>query len=236
MFGRLEHSRQDSPENKLPHPLQNDVFMRWLSRKYLICDHSNDATAWYALGVSDASPPKRQTGSKPESHEADRAFVEVYEELRRIAQAHLKGQPPGHTLQTTALVHEAFLKLRGSKRTAGRAQFLHLAADAMRQILVDHARGKRRVKRGGGKLQRQELADVAVLAVNPDSDTILALEEAICRLEIASPRVAEVIKLRFFTGLSVEETAAATGLSQSTVHRHWRFARAWLYDALQGNQ
>ncbi len=176
--------------------------------------------------LKSQSDPKADAGGK------NQAFLEVYDELRRIAQAHLKGQPPGHTLQTTALVHEAFLKLHG-RSTENRGHFLHLAAEAMRQILVDHARGKRRAKRGGGKIHHQELADVAVLAVNPDSETILALDEAICRLESVSPRSAEVTKLRFFTGLTVDETAAATGMSASTVNRHWRFARAWLFDALR---
>jgi RNA polymerase sigma factor (TIGR02999 family) len=159
-------------------------------------------------------------------------FAEVYEELRRIARSRLKGQAEGHTLQTTALVHEAFIKLHGARPAHDRKHLIHMAAEAMRQILVDHARGKARGKRGGGKIRREELADVAALAVDPDPELILTLEDAICRLELASPRAAEVIKLRFFAGLSVEEAAEASGLSESTVQREWRFARAWLFAAL----
>jgi RNA polymerase sigma factor (TIGR02999 family) len=162
----------------------------------------------------------------------DRAFAEVYDELRRIAKAKLANERAGHTLQTTALVHEVFLKLRGSKAIESRAHFLHLAAEAMRQVLVDYARAKNSKKRGGGTVRREELATVAVLAVEPDVETIMALEEAISRLETVSPRAAEVIKLRFFAGLGVAETAEASGLSQSTVNRHWRFGRAWLFNAM----
>ena len=190
---------------------------------------------WYTCGVDAANRSTGQDDSETRSRASTPAFVEVYEELRRIARAKLKGERPGHTLQTTALVHEAFLKLRSSRAIADRKHFLHLAAEAMRQILVDHARAKQCLKRGSGTIRRQELSDVAVFAVDPDVDTILTLEEAICRLEIASPSAAEVIKLRFFAGLSAQETAEATGLSESTVHRHWRFARAWLFNAL-GNQ
>jgi len=182
--------------------------------------------------MANASSSAWQDDSQPDDPKADRAFAAVYEELRRIAKARLAEEPVGHTLQTTALVHEVFLKLRGSKVTQDRRHFLHVAAAAMRQVLVDHARGKKRKKRGGRNIRREELADVAVLAVEPDSDTILALEAAICRLEVVSPRAAEVIKLRFFTGLSIPETAQATELSESTVNRHWRFARAWLYNAM----
>ncbi len=159
----------------------------------------------------------------------------MYEELRRIAKDYLRDQSPGHTLQTTALVHEAFLKLRRKSNFESRGHFIRMAAEAMRQILVDHARAKRRNKRGGGRVKLRQLEDVAVLAVDPDSETMLALEEDLCRLEISSPRAAEVTKLRFFAGLSVEQTAAATGLSSSTVNRHWGFARAWLFDAMESN-
>jgi RNA polymerase sigma factor (TIGR02999 family) len=164
-----------------------------------------------------------------DQRKGDKAFLEVYQELRRIARAKLREQPPEHTLQTTALVHEAFLKLHGANSLCDRKHFLRLAADAMRQILIDHARAKGRLKRGGKQMRREEITDVASLTASPDSDAILALEAALCRLEIADPCAAEVIKLRFFTGLSIQETAEVTGLSGTTVNRKWKFARAWLY-------
>ena len=99
----------------------------------------------------------------------------------------------------------------------------------MRQILIDHARAKGRLKRGGKEVRREQITDVASLTASPDSDAILTLEAALCRLEVADPCAAEVIKLRFFTGLSIQETAEVTGLSGTTVNRKWKFARAWLY-------
>jgi RNA polymerase sigma factor (TIGR02999 family) len=165
---------------------------------------------------------------------ADRDFLIIYKELRKLARSCLSNQPAGHILQTTALVHEAFLKLRQSPVTNDRAHFMRLAAEAMRQVLIDHARAANRLKRGGGRRSRQELTDVACLAVEPDAELILSLEEALCRLEIAEPRAARVIKLRFYVGLTAQETAEVTGLSLRTVNREWRFARAWLYQALEG--
>jgi RNA polymerase sigma factor (TIGR02999 family) len=159
--------------------------------------------------------------------------TQVYEQLHRIAAHRIAAQPAGHTLQATALVNEAYLKVRDQPPLAGidRSHFFRLAAEAMRQVLVDHARSKARQKRGGGV--RRAMSDVAQLAAEQDSDEILALEEAIRRFELAEPRAAEVVKLRFFAGLSVEETAEATGLSVRTVNREWKFARAWLYNALE---
>ena len=160
--------------------------------------------------------------------------AQVYEQLRAIARSRLHGQPAGHTLQATALVHEALLKLRDHPSLCGgdRALFFHAAAQAMRQILVDHARAKGRVKRGGGAV-RLELADVAQLAVEQDSEQIVALDEAVSRLEVEEPSAAAVVKLRFYAGLSVEETAEVLGVSDRTVKREWQFARAWLYRALE---
>ena len=160
--------------------------------------------------------------------------AQVYEQLRAIARSRLEGQAPGHTLQATALVHEALLKLRDhpSIVAGDRALFFHSAARAMRQILVDHARAKGRSKRGGGGARR-ELADVAQLAVENDVEQILALDEAITRLEQEDPVAASVVRLRFYAGLSVEETAEVLAVSQRTVKREWQFARAWLYRALE---
>ena len=157
---------------------------------------------------------------------------QVYAQLRCIATIRLASQPPGHTLQATALVHEAFLKLqRHPSVFAGEhSHFYRVAAEAMRQILVDHARSKCRQKRGGPN--RRSMSDVAELAAQQDPDEIMALDEAIRRFEKEQPRAAEVVKLRFFAGLSVDETAQVTGLSVRTVNREWKFARAWLYNEL----
>jgi RNA polymerase sigma factor (TIGR02999 family) len=162
-------------------------------------------------------------------------FLQMYEELRRIARARLREQPVEHTLQTTALVHEAFLKLHASANDGDRRHFLRLAAEAMRQILIDHARAKGRLKRGGKLLRREEITDTASLTENSNSDAILALEKALCRLEVTDPSAAEIIKLRFFTGLSIQETAEVTGLSGTTVNRKWKFARAWLFKEIGTN-
>jgi RNA polymerase sigma factor (TIGR02999 family) len=154
--------------------------------------------------------------------------------LRRIAKVRLSGQRAGHTLQATALVHEAYLKLQkhASAFVTDRGHFFRLAAEAMRQILIDHARARGRQKRGAGP-RRRVVAEVAELAADQDPEEILALEEALERFEHIEPRAAEVVKLRFFAGLSVEETAEVTGLSVRTVNREWRFARAWLYNSLE---
>jgi RNA polymerase sigma factor (TIGR02999 family) len=157
----------------------------------------------------------------------------VYEQLHHIAVNRLAGQSVGHTLQATALVHEAYLKIQAIPALAAieRNHFFRLAAEAMRQVLVDHARSKGRQKRGGG--QRRSMSDVAQLAAENDPDEIMALEEALQRFEGVEPRAAEIVKLRFFAGLSVEETADVTGLSVRTVNREWKFARAWLFNALE---
>jgi len=158
----------------------------------------------------------------------------IYQELRKRAAAYLRRERRDHTLQPTALVNEAYLRLMGQERVAwiNRAQFFGVAAQAMRRILVDHARTRNRVKRGGGEAKRV-LTDVAELALDQDGDQILALDEAIHRLEQEDAQAAAVVKLRFFTGLSVPETAKALGISERTVKRDWQYARAWLFKTLQ---
>lgn len=157
----------------------------------------------------------------------------VYDELRALARAQLRHERPDHTLQPTALVHEAYLRLVGGNQPPwnDRQHFFRAAAEAMRRILIEHARKRRRAKRGGG-LVRVELSGVD-LGVEQDPDRLLALDDAFRRLEQQDPEAADVVRLRFFAGLSVEETAQATGLSERTVKREWAFARAWLYDALR---
>lgn len=160
---------------------------------------------------------------------------EVYAELRRLAAA-LTGQlPPGQTLTPTALVHEAYLKLVRDKDPGweGRRHFFGAAAKAMREILIDQARRKASIKRGGHG-QRIDLTEGLAL-IEPPADDVEALDEAIQQLEVAEPRLAEIVRLRYYTGLSVEETASVIGLSISTVTREWRFARAWLAGRLSGD-
>jgi RNA polymerase sigma factor (TIGR02999 family) len=157
----------------------------------------------------------------------------VYEELRRLAAQRMAGEAPGQTLEPTALVHEAYLKLVGpdpGRAWNDRGHFFAAAAEAMRRILIDRARQKRRQKRGGGR-QRVPLAEADAVAETP-ADDLLALDEALDRLAAAHPRMAELVKLRYFAGLSEEEAAAALGLSRATASRSWAFARAWLINAL----
>ena len=156
----------------------------------------------------------------------------VYQELRAMAQAHLRDERLDHSLQATALVHEAYLRLLGGDRPWNdRRHFFRAAAEAMRRILIEHARKRGRVKRGGQQV-RVELRNVDV-ATEQDLDELLALDDAFRRLQEKDPEAAEVVELRFFGGLSVEETAKAMEVSQRTVKREWAFARAWLYDALR---
>jgi RNA polymerase sigma factor (TIGR02999 family) len=152
----------------------------------------------------------------------------VYAELRRLATALSGHLPPGQTLQPTALVHEAYLKLVRNHDPGwdSKRHFFGAAAQAMREILVDQARRKASLKRGGGG-QRVELAEGLAWIEPPDGD-VLALDEAIQNLQVAEPRLAEIVMLRYYTGLSVEETALVVDRSESTVKREWRQARAWL--------
>jgi RNA polymerase sigma factor (TIGR02999 family) len=155
----------------------------------------------------------------------------VYAELRRQADRAMRRESAGHTLQTTALVHEAYLRLvdQGRAEWQNRAQFFGVAAQLMRRILVDHARGRLADKRGGGA-QRITLghADVAAPTARDDEVDLLALHEALTRLAAMDPRQARVVELRYFGGLTIEETAAALDISVATVKREWAVARAWL--------
>ena len=157
----------------------------------------------------------------------------VYDELRVLAQHRLGQEGAAHTIQATALVHEAYVRLAGPVRFANTAHFFKVAAEAMRRILIDHARGRGREKRGGEGV-RVPLTSVLDLAAAPDSEQIVAFDEAICRLEEEAALAASVVRLRFYAGLSIDETAESLGISARTVDREWRYARAWLFRALEG--
>ena len=165
----------------------------------------------------------------------DEVFPLVYAELRRIAAREMRREKPGRTLQTTALVHEAYLRLLkdASLSFENRAHFLGIAAHAMREILIEHARARSARKRGGGAV-RLTLDDLVAPVPAPSID-VLALDEALERLARLDERHARVVELRYFGGMSVEETAAALGLSPATVKRAWTIARAWLYRELGGS-
>lgn len=156
----------------------------------------------------------------------------VYEDLRVLARRALRGERPDHSLQATDLVHEAWLRLMGGTASAweGRRHFFHAAAEAMRRILIEHARARTRVKRGGHRI-RVDL-DALDLACEHDLAEVVALDDAFRRLEEEDRQAADVMRLRLFAGLSVAETAQAMGMSERTVKREWAFARAWLADAL----
>jgi RNA polymerase sigma factor (TIGR02999 family) len=160
----------------------------------------------------------------------------VYEELRKLAAAKMANEPAGQTLQATALVHEAWLRLAGPREGQAwenRGHFFAAAAEAMRRILIESARRKSRLKRGGQQ-ERVDL-DQVQLATESDPATVLSIDQALERLAKAHPQKAELVKLRFFVGLSLPEAARALNLSETTAKRHWAFARAWLYGELAGD-
>jgi RNA polymerase sigma factor (TIGR02999 family) len=173
---------------------------------------------------------------------AEQLLPLVYDELRKLAAQRLAQEKPGQTLQATALVHEAYLRLvdqgdqpRGSQEFANRGHFFAAAAEAMRRILIDRARRAGSRKRGGD-YKRLELDAGAVLAApeQPPADDLLALDEALQQFEAEEPQKARLVKLRYFAGLSLEESAAALGISAATAKRHWVYARSWLYGKLRG--
>lgn len=162
----------------------------------------------------------------------DRLLAAVYDELRRLAAHRIAHEKPGQTLQATALVHEAYMRLVGDVRTdwQGRAHFFSAAAEGMRRILVERARAKGRLKRGGDR-ERIDLDD-ANFAAREDPVDLLDLDEALSRLADEDPVKAELVKLRFFTGMTIEEAARVLGVSHATADRYWAYARAWLFNEL----
>lgn len=164
----------------------------------------------------------------------------VYEELRRLAQARLSKEAPGQTLQPTALVHEAYMRLvddSGGGRFSNRAHFFASAAEAMRRILVERARHRAAHKHGGGR-QRVPLMDVPDQGgwTEPEPDEMLALDDALGRLAQSDRRLSEVVMFRYFAGLTVEQTAEAMDASPATIKRDWNYARAWLFDQVNKGQ
>ncbi len=167
-------------------------------------------------------------------HALDQMLPLVYEELRRLAASYLAREGTGHTLQPTALVHEAYLRLMNQRQVdwRNRAQFLGLAASMMRRVLVNHARDRGAAKRAGGR--EQVSLSLAEAPSGAPEIELIALEEALERLAARDPRKARVVELRFFGGLAMEEIAEVLEISKATVEREWSFARAWLYDAIEG--
>jgi RNA polymerase sigma factor (TIGR02999 family) len=166
---------------------------------------------------------------------AERLLPLVYDELRRLAAARLADEKPGQTLQATALVHEAYLRLVGPNQPGfeGRGHFIAAASEAMRRILVDKARRKHRVKRGGD-WSRVDL-DQVDLATGDSEDQVLAVDEVLSRLEAEDPLAARLVKLRFFVGLSLTEAAEVVGISRTSAYEQWAYARAWLRCAVAGD-
>ena len=165
----------------------------------------------------------------------DRLIPLVYEHLHALAQRQMFGEKPGHTLQPTALVHEAFLKLADQRNAdwKNRAHFFAVASQVIRRILVDHARGKGRAKRGGAHCRVMLDAEL-VSAYEKDVD-LIALDDALDQLASSSEQQAKIVQMRFFGGLTVKEAAEAIGVSESTIEREWRFARAWLFRRIGGD-
>lgn len=160
---------------------------------------------------------------------AEALLTEVYAELRKMARAKMAGERPGHTLQATSLVHEAWLRL-GDQRFANRAHFFSAAAEAMRRILIGSARRRASVRHGGG-VERINADEVEIAAPGEDEE-LLALHEALDALALRDARKAELVKLRYFVGLEIEEAAEILGISTATAKRDWTFARTWLFRAM----
>ncbi len=174
---------------------------------------------------------------KGDPHASAELLPLVYQELRRLARSQMSQERAHHTLQATALVHEAYVRLVGNEsiRWDSRGHFFASAAEAMRRILIEHARSKKALKHGGDR-RRIEVDDELPEIASPcdDVDDILALNDALDRFANEDPALAELVKLSFFAGLSLDEAAATLGISRATAYRQWAFARAWLHDAITG--
>jgi RNA polymerase sigma factor (TIGR02999 family) len=199
----------------------------------LTADTTNPFNAPRATPVSDVTRilTAIQCG---DMQAADDLLPIIYQELRLLASQMLSREPPGQTLQATALVHEAYIRLLGSEDPGwqGRRHFFAAAAEAMRRILVDNARRKKSIKHGGDRQRLDIHLDTAGLVTPGDADDLVALDEALSRLAEQHPEEADLVKLRFFAGLTAGEAAKALDISLTTAKRRWRYARAWLYRGL----
>jgi RNA polymerase sigma factor (TIGR02999 family) len=188
----------------------------------------------YALPVMSDITHVLNAVEQGEPRAAEQLLPLVYDELRKLAAAKLAHEAPGQTLQATALVHEAYVRLVAAEKGQnwdGRRHFFAAAAEAMRRILVDNARRKQRLKHGGSCVLEHDISDIAC---SQRPEQLLALDEALQRLAATSPQAAELVKLRYFAGLSVAEAAGALGLSRATAYRRWTYARAWVRCELLG--
>jgi RNA polymerase sigma factor (TIGR02999 family) len=192
---------------------------------------------WYGWGSMTDVTRILNAIERGDATATDQLLPLVYEELRILAAQRLSQEPPGQTLQATALVHEAYLRLVGSERQdwAGRGHFFKAAAEAMRRILIDNARRKKSLKRGGGR--RPANLSTAPLRVGDPSlaaddawpiEDMLALDEALAKLALQDPTKADLVKLRYFAGLTIEQAAKALDISHATAERYWDYARSWL--------
>jgi RNA polymerase sigma factor (TIGR02999 family) len=172
--------------------------------------------------------------SAGDSHAAEKMLPVVYDELRRLAGARMAQEAAGNTLQPTALVHEAWLRLAGGQQQswANRAHFFGAAAEAMRRILIERARRKSRLKRGSGQALL-DIADLDVSAALPD-EKVLLVDEALEQLKLEDPEKAKIVMLKFFAGLTNEQAAEILSVNERTVRRQWEFAKAWLFDRIRG--
>ena len=187
------------------------------------------------MGVNDA-PRILAAAQAGDPKAAEELLPLVYEELRKLAAHKMVGQAPGHTLQPTALVHEAWLRLSGkeSGHFSGRAHFFAAAAEAMRHILIDSARRKRAARHGGGQA-RVDVQDMEIASVAND-DELLAVHDALDKLAAEDSKKAELAKLRYFVGMTFEEAAEVLGISVATAKRYWAYARAFLYEEMRANK
>lgn len=175
-----------------------------------------------------------QAVERGEKHSSEELIPLVYEELRRLAAIRLAAEPPGQTLQPTALVHEAWVRLIGGQAQSweSRAHFFAAAAEAMRRIMIERARRKSRIRHGGGQ-ERVSIENMDIADALPD-DKILLVDEALERLKREDSEMAQIVTLKFFGGLNNEEIAKVTGKSERTIRRHWDYAKAWLFKSMQG--
>jgi RNA polymerase sigma factor (TIGR02999 family) len=172
---------------------------------------------------------------KGDPHAAEQLLPLVYDELRKLAAQRMAGEAPGQTLQATALVHEAYLRLvdaEQAQRWDNRAHFFAAAAEAMRRILIENARRKGRTKRGGDR-KRVDLDQVDAVSLAAPDDFLL-IDDALTRLEAHDPQAAQLVRLRYFAGLSVEDAGEMAGLARSSAYEHWSYARAWLHCEVHG--